>query len=320
MYQPNTPDVYGSNPYTRTMASLKEFLRHPITLILAVLFSLSFLFSFIGVFSTGNDLNQLFSLARMPSSSTSPILIFYYVVTVSNLCISALVVAGLWVCYAKSKDPSPNSSPSAGLTLLNAVAIINLVFIILLGIVVLFLLIGLLSTAPRGAGGTAALLFFLFLLIYTILLLGVIGLFSLTRSLKKSIQSALLVDKGSVLFGVMYILFSIFQLIFLFASFQAGGMMVLTSLLSFVSTVMLVVAALRYHSFAGAKNAGLSGAVLAGCGQAGYPGSCDAPGQSCPNPTTYGNPPPSAAAYCPYCGTPNPPQCKACHKCGTPLS
>lgn len=276
MYQTNYPDAYQSNPYERNKQNIKEYLGHPITLVLAILFSASFLFSLINIFTSADSVNYMF---RMSVSSAGG----YYFGMIIGLGISGLITAGLWVCWAKSRSPQPSSSPSAGLTMLYVVSIILLVFVILLSVI---LLIALMAVGSAGSsltdeifgygysriyGSMIGLLVVIFLVVIAILLLFVIGMLRFVGSLKKSPQNIQMVDKGSILFGVMSIIIAFFSLIALFGSFDqygANALTILSTLVALVAYVCLAIAAFRYHSFAAAKNAELNGAAQPGYGAA----------------------------------------------------
>ncbi len=243
------------NPYAQNIAIVKEYFKKPLVLVIGILYIVSIVFSLIASVSMGSGLGDMYSsifelsgvYSDMTAQEAEMIQMFTnsgFMSTFMLMCmIPSIIMTGLYVLayfliHFKSKNPDPNSSPKGGVTILFVMSIISLVGMIFLtlALVAYAVIVGILGvvfmTDPSmaGEGGAAAGIIFLIL---AVLFLGIgglaltysIGEFNFFNSIRKSLTSVKLYNKGAGLFGVFSIIYGCFSIMSAFSSMFTGPML-----------------------------------------------------------------------------------------------
>lgn len=194
----------------RNLQYIKEFCRRPQVLILAILFSASFVMTIVSGFVTADNMSR--ELAAMLDirrySDYQAFTNGYTIALILSAIPSALIVAALWIIHLRSRSNNPSANPMAGFTIIRVLAIIELVLVCVGGLL-MFVVLGILTTIPDETGYATAVMsisFGVVIIVIGVLLLSVFSQLIFAGSFKKSLLSPFLLSKGSVLFGVMMIL------------------------------------------------------------------------------------------------------------------
>ena len=373
------------NPYAANLAVVKGYFKQTKVLVLGILYIISavigiitsiisvsgmsrYITDFINFLkSVGFDpgvsdeeLRQATEAASQPSIVSSiPGMIF-------TAGVILLVAAAFIIIYTKSRNEAPESSPSAGVTILYTLAVISLVFMIigLIAVVLLVIrsmfLVGTLTSydgsiepidlgngyqlnIDKGAAsaviiviGVIALLFMIYSLIFAISKKRFFG------SVRESINSVELQNRGAKAYGVLCIINAVFTALGVISSVSSlfglsslglssilpvAVLSAAASFVSFLSLVFSAMIALGYKKYIDEMKYGYNGAPYGG--QGGY--------NPAPAPNPYAAPRqdyhdgysnagtdqryssrPSAPAVCPNCGAPADGS-PFCGNCGTKL-
>ena len=130
MYPNQYADPTVQNPYARNLQNLKEFLRKPVVLVLAILSSLQFLVTLITSLTGAQniDVSDYFDYYVDPE-----FIQMFSTTTVATALIASIIpiltCTALWIIYFKSRSDDPASTPSAGLTIFYVLSIIELCFV-----------------------------------------------------------------------------------------------------------------------------------------------------------------------------------------------
>lgn len=212
------PNQYGNagiqTPYLQNLQDVKSFFRKPIILMAAVLYSIQVIMNILSL-ATGSQIQQdvfqsFYFYYDLPAYSVQTMNTVSVITSVIMSAIPILIAVSFWIIYLKSRSRNPQASPSAGFTILYALSIVALVLISL--IVVLFLAIILIA---MGVGLTSywegqfaiAVILFLFIIVFSLLLLFVIAQLRFTSALRASARGPVLKSNGSIMFGVLYIIY-----------------------------------------------------------------------------------------------------------------
>lgn len=306
MYPNQYAEPAGQNPYTRNLQNLKEFLRRPIVLATAIVYSIQLLIT-LGTSLSGALGNQFESflnnyspeMVQAVNASTAATTLLVSIIPI-------LYCVALWIIYLKSRSDNPLSTPSAGLTILYVISIIILV---LASLLMLLLLVVMLAAFSLGGMSywegqfAVSVVLAVFLLVVPVVLLVLIGQLRFVGSLRGTANGDRMKTGGSVLFGVMYLIFGSFNAIGVIGSlgslgrswygagFASEAASVLLSLVSTTTTILLACVALSYNSYAKGKNLEYAPAFQSGA-QFGQPYGQNmgvVPGQ--PGMPTYAQPP-----------------------------
>lgn len=263
MYPNQYADPTVQNPYARNLQNLKEFLRKPVVLVLAILSSLQFLVTLI-ISLTGAqniDVSDYFDYYVDPE-----FIQMFSTTTVATALIASIIpiltCTALWIIYFKSRSDDPASTPSAGLTIFYVLSIIELCFV---GLVLLLFLIVMLAGGALASSAywegqmIMAIMILVFLMVAPIFLLITIGQLRFAGSLRASARGTVLKTGGSVLLGVVYlILVSISAIGVMTDLADLGGDLnfysFINGLLSVAVMTLYAVVALSYNSYAKGKN------------------------------------------------------------------
>lgn len=243
------------NPYAQNIAIVKEYFKKPLVLVIGILYIVSILFALISSFSMGSGLGDLYSnlfeysgiYAEMPAEDVQALQMFTnsgFMSTFFVLCmIPSILMIGLYVLayfliHFKSKNPDPNASPKGGVTILFVMSIIGLIGMIFLTLMlllytVIFAIMGVLfmtdpSMASEG-GAVAGIIFIVFALFFlglgAIMLIYAISGFTYINSIRKSLTSVKLHNKGAGLYGVFSIIYGGFGILSAISTIFTGPMM-----------------------------------------------------------------------------------------------
>lgn len=306
----------------RNLQYIKDFCRKPQVLILAILFSASFVMtivsSLVAADTMSRELAALFDIRRYSEYQT-----FYntYIGTlITSAIVSALVMAALWIIHLRSRSNDPSASPLAGFTIIRVLAIIELVLISIVGLI-LFIALCILGSVPDETGYAPV---FLSIAIPVIIIaVGLLILYAVSQivfmgSFKKSLYSPFLLAKGSVLFGVMMILFALASLSTLTNSMSSlyiqmdgayystnmasnSSIVIISNLLGIAFSICAAVCAFSYNGYV--KKVNLQ--IQSGYPQSSVPPYMGDPSQAAPyqgydNQQGYTNPYYPQQGYYPY--------------------
>ncbi len=230
------------NPFYQNVGIIKNYFKKPIVLILAILQFVSLIGSAIVTFALPSWLTPLMEMANseLPSeyrqilsfSSSSSIVSF-----IPSLALGVLLGVAYLLVFIKSKNDNPNASPKAGFMILFILSIIELVSSIIacaVLVLIFFILIialgasGMLSSS-EGIAGVAAIIMvaviYAFLIFF--LLFYSINKLNYFKSVKNSLSSIELQNKGAGAYGVINMIMAVFvalyTIILIFIAFMLGG-------------------------------------------------------------------------------------------------
>lgn len=230
------------NPYAQNIAIVKEYFKKPLVLVIGILYIVSIVFSLIASVSMGSGLGDMYNdlfmytgaYAEMTAEEAQIIEMFtnsgfmstfMIVAMIPSILMIGLYVLAYFLMYFKSKNPDPNASPKGGITILFVMSIISLIGIIFLtlALVVYAVVVGILGvvfmTEPSMAseGGAVAGIIFIILALFFVALGALvltysIGELNFFNSVRKSLTSVKLYNKGAGLFGVFSIIYGAFSI------------------------------------------------------------------------------------------------------------
>ena len=243
------------NPYAQNIAIVKEYFKKPLVLVIGILYIVSIIFSLISSLSMGSSMGDLYgslfdysvAMGEMTSQDAEIFQMFTnsgFMSTFMIVCmIPSILMVGLYVLayflmYFKSKNPDPNASPKGGVTILFVMSIISLIGMIFLTLMlalyaVLLVILGVVfMTDPSmsAEGGAIAGIIFIILALFMValgalVLTYAIGEFNFFNSVRKSLTSVKLYNKGAGLFGVFSIIYGAFSIMSAFSTLFTGPMM-----------------------------------------------------------------------------------------------
>ena len=316
------------------------------------------------------------SIASQSASSTTSILSY-----IPSIAVSLLVVAALLIIYFKSRNSSPEASPKAGVTILYILAIISMVAMIIaavisvLGIGVLIWAVATQAGSQSGStpirytnptdgkqyqisvdAGLAtvfvAVIAVFFIIFMVIALIYVVNTKRYYGSIRASISTVELQNRGAKAYGVFNVIFAVISGLGLLsiptsfisiATLHLDGMGIvalvidsLTKIAAFAALVLEAKIALGYKKYIDEVKYGYSRPVPPAAPYAPFPtqgynppqvNNYQNPGNSfTPNANTYADPygaapapKPQAAPVCPKCGAPTDPNAPYCGNCGNKL-
>ena len=305
----------------RNLHFIKEFCRRPQVLVLAILFTASFVMTIVSgvvnVDEMSRELASMFDIRRY--SEYQSFRSGYIGTLIVSSIFSVLILAALWIIHLRSRSNNPSANPLAGFTIIRVLAIIEIVFLCL-GALILFITFGVMASIPDDTGYAAAIMsvgIVVLLIALAVMLLFVISQLVFAGSFKKSLYSPYLLSKGSVLFGVMMILSALASLSSIFSvtasvqylqeeysfTVQSGGspLMIISTLLNTAFAVCAAVCAFTYNEYV--KKVNLQ--IQSGYPQSSVPPYMGDPSQAAPyqgydNQQDYTNPYYPQQGYYPY--------------------
>lgn len=243
------------NPYAQNIAIVKEYFKKPLVLTIGILYIVSIIFSLILSVTMGSSMGDLYSsmfeysvaLGEMTPqdaqvfqtfTNSGFLSTFMIIGMIPSILMIGLYVLAFFLMYFKSKNPDPNASPKGGVTILFVMSIISLVGVIFaaLALVVYAVIMGILGvvfmTEPSMAseGGAVAGIIFIILALFFVALGGLVLTYSISNlnffnSVRKSLTSVKLYNKGAGLFGVFSIIYGGFSIFSAISSIFTGPML-----------------------------------------------------------------------------------------------
>ncbi len=243
------------NPYAQNIAIVKEYFKKPLVLVIGILHIVSILVSLIASVSMGSGIGDMYSTIFDYSVSLGEITAedaqalefftnsgfmstFMFICMIPSIIMVGLYVLAYFLMHFKSKNPDPNVSPKAGVTILFVMSIISLISMIFvtLAFVAYAVIVGILGVvfmsdpSMAGEGGAVAGIIFLvlallFVALGALVLTYAIGEFNFFNSVRKSLTSVKLQSKGAGLFGVFSIIYGSFSVMSAFSSMFTGPML-----------------------------------------------------------------------------------------------
>lgn len=231
-YNAPTP-VY--NPYAQNLSIIKDYLKGGKTLFVFIVLCISAVLTIVIAVNNFLSLDMQKAYAQyltsimqqsMPDYPANAIYSSTLLSTVSST-LSSLVsftvnIVAWALIYFKSKNPNPASSPKAGIIILFVLSIISLVTSIASGALIALCSLVLLSlplilrsdpsvnlTDYVGFSTVCYTLACVFILLAVFLILYSIGQFNFFRSIKNSLSSNQLYNKGAKLYGVMSVIMTV---------------------------------------------------------------------------------------------------------------
>ncbi len=243
------------NPFAQNEALIKNYFKRKSVLTMAILHCISILFVIATIFTMSSVFPELygnmFTIADVPAqeldqmssvfSSPAFTMIYSIVCSIPSIVITGLIATGYFMLYFKSKNEDPASSPKAGITILYILAIIQLVttclacLYLVLAILVfgIFAIVGYSNPSALDMTAQDASILSTAMLIVVIILAGMLALtltYSISHlmyinSIKKSISSPKLYNKGAGAYGTMSIIYAVFSSFALIAGLMATLLM-----------------------------------------------------------------------------------------------
>jgi len=243
-------------PYARQLQYVKDFLKRPITYVIAGLLTIQTVWVLIS--SLINQDSAKFADGYYTGG--------YVTGAIIAMIPLGLIVVGAWLVCSKSAKADPLSTPSAGLTIIKVITIIFMVLLCLLFVIALIVLIGLaaagsyadtsslgeLSPYLHSFGLTSesiaamiGLFIFILLIVFVFVLLALIALLRFVSSLKSSMSSPLLKSGGSIMLAVLFIMSAVGSLI---SMFSGSLTQTTSSIFSLALGVCLAVLGITYNT------------------------------------------------------------------------
>ena len=226
MYESNAPTF---NPFAQNVAIVKEYFKRPRMLILGILSVISVCISLLVSFLTTSMVKEVMNaflampgfaeamgeeaLSSMPDTSSS------LGSTIGSLIVPVLIAVAYFLIYFKSKNDDPASTPQAGVTILYVLSIIELVImsiaspVFVICAIIMFIMPAALQedpTAPAFLGGVFAGLGLFFLILPVFGLISSISKLKYMGSIKNSLTSVNLENKGAKCYGVITLIGAVF--------------------------------------------------------------------------------------------------------------
>ena len=266
------------------------------------------------------------------------------------------------ILFAKSRNTSENSSPIAGATILHVLAVISLIFTIIgavAGILVyVFVFIVGVSAVNNIAssnssysaysqsmtGGVVAIMVILGVILLAYVFISIfyaVSCKNFYRSVKRSMTTPELENKGAAPYGVFNIIMAVFSVIYMIAYMvmapSAAGIIFVSSIVTILINIFTAIMALGYNRYINRQKVGINTAPYGAAPMNGAPMNAapaapyNMPDYAAPQQQTpvYGAPVPPAneqpapaqpqAMYCPNCGARTEPGAPFCPNCGTKL-
>ena len=358
------------NPFAANISIVKGYLKSGKVLLLGILYLLSLVLSVINLLIPKNlsSVYDYLDLLNNMGVDTSELITYYsgadtsvlILTTVISAVITLLTAVGFIVMFAKSRSQNPESSPAAGVGILHVLSVItfvvSIIAAVLCGLAYLLIVIagGSISDYYSFDGDMTAAVLIIVGVALAIVLFFLIFVTAAQknfyRSIKHSLSTVQLHNKGAAAYGVLNIIFAVCSgvtaigsLITLINYFN------LSTLLSFLSAVLnlfiLILTAsfaLGYNSYIKRQKLGYSNTPYGGAPNNAYvPADNGANPYAAPRSNGYGdnyrsyNAPPQGApvyrddhnaptgdfaSYCPNCGSPADPNAPYCPNCGAKLS
>ena len=328
-----------------------------------------FISQFLGALQSELGLPSDFASSVMEQSSASVSIRYSLPVGAILVCVAYFII------YVKSKNDDPDSSPRAGVLILYILSILELVAVIIAFVTIALTILGFTLYAIMGddslshrvisinTGETlfkledldSTVLIVCGIVLAAILLVAIIiGLIvavskkNYYKSVKNSISSVELQNKGAHTYGVMCVLSAVctgitfFSTLSLFGSSGFNGLRIpgslvvliilsaLSQLIAFINSVAEAKLALGYNKYINEIKYGYSRPVAPAAPYAPFPSvsGYDPAGQNSYNANVgtdnpysdpYGSQPAAAAPVCPNCGAPVDPNAPFCGNCGAKL-
>ena len=353
------------NPYGGNLAIVKGYFKGGKILTLGILYLISVVLTYIMTASV-SFVTILYRLVdflskqgiKVPSQIKNVLLSSSASTAIATAIGSSIIpiitAVAFIILFVKSRNTSENSSPIAGATILHVLSVISLVFAIIgvvaIGIIYVVVFIAGVAAVNRYAssytGGAVAILIAIGV-VYA--LYAFITLFYATscknfyRSVKRSMTTAELENKGAVPYGVFSIILavlSVFSMIYyIVISPSSAGIIFISYVVTILVYIFTAIMTLGYNKYINRQKMGINTAPYGAAPMNGAPMNAtpaapyNMPDYAAPqqqNPV-YGAPVPPAneqptpvqprpqAMYCPNCGAKTEPGAPFCPNCGKKL-
>ena len=361
------------NPFGGNLAIVKGYFRSGKILTLGIFYVISIVLSFILTASVSFStlINSAIDYCTRQGISVPPeVRNAFLSQSASSAIISAaissifplLTAIAFIILFAKSRNTSENSSPIAGATILHVLAVISLIFTIIgavAGILVyVFVFIVGVSAVNNIAssnssystysqsltGGVVAIMVVLGVILLAYVFISIfyaVSCKNFYRSVKRSMTTPELENKGAAPYGVFNIIMAVFSVIYMIAYMvmapSAAGIIFISSIVTILIHIFTAIMALGYNRYIKNQKVGINSAPYGAAPMNGAPMNAapaapyNMPDYAAPqqqNPV-YGAPVPPAneqsnpaqpqAMYCPNCGAKTEPGAPFCPNCGTKL-
>lgn len=228
---------YHYNPYAQNIAIVKEYLKKPMTLVIGIMYAVTIVFSLISAVTVGSGFGDMFNslmnlsgeLSGLTAEEQQVMSLFtdsgffstmMIVSMVPSIIMTGLFVLAYLLMHFKSKNPNPDVSPKAGATILFVMSIMSLIgasigALILVLYAVLLVIMGIVACADPGIASEGGVVLLVVFIILALLLLGMAAILlvyaishlNFFNSIRKSLSSVTLTNKGAGVYGVFSIIY-----------------------------------------------------------------------------------------------------------------
>lgn len=251
------------NPYAQNIAIVKEYFKKPLVLVIAILYIATLICSFYIAATAGNSMSDMYSYMFESTgaydqmtydeaqilnmfTNSSFMSVFFIMCMIPSFILIGLQILAYFLIYFKSKNNDPSVSPKGGATIMFVISILSLIGAIFAALMLLLYAV-ILAVAgvafmsdpsiASGDGAIGSAIFFvlcvLMIVITALLLTYSISHLSFYNSIRKSLTSVKLYNKGAGVFGVFSIIYGVFGIFSAITTlFSAPLMSLMSTLLS----------------------------------------------------------------------------------------
>lgn len=257
MYE-NVPKNF--NPYKQNLSHVKDFFKKPIVLIIAIFHIVSLALSLIttlGDSTVGKHLYQ----AELISSDYYDLIgnpVFGLVLMTPSIIFSFLIIIAYFLIYAKSRSSKPESSPRVGFSIMQIIAVFQLIGAVI--VVAAMAFVGFVMwTSYLSASdyyffnlSTSATLInciiatSIFILLAILILIYSVSNLRFFKSLKRCISSVNLVSGGAKGLAVTSVVFAVIQALALAAYILLSGVRSYSNEFMIISIITIAVSIIIY--------------------------------------------------------------------------
>ncbi|MBQ7134398.1 MAG: zinc ribbon domain-containing protein [Ruminococcus sp.] len=234
------------NPFSQNISIVKSYFRKKTVLTQGILYIVAALLNIATVLMMmpvmNNFMSTVFSIPELTADMTAQEFEFIssfmdiyinsvmIVSLVMSVALSALVATAYFLMYFKSKSDNPMSTPNAGVTILYVLSIIQLIPIIITTVMMalMIILMFVMALIPElssdyNSGGSVAIIAIIYTIVFggmcTLLLLYFINQVRYYKSIRTSLNTVTLTNKGAGIFGVLSMIYGIYTALNALSSF-----------------------------------------------------------------------------------------------------